>query len=79
VARTQTGSAIDGRTTRHAGDQSPRKVHKHNEDTFGWLKTLGGWRKTRLISQTKLASHALLYFVAYNVVRIGSLSGGWNA
>lgn len=79
VARRKTGSAIDGRTTRHAGYQTSLKIRKRIEEAFGWLQTVGGLRKTRLIGQAKLAGQALLCFAAYNLVRIGSLSGWWNA
>jgi IS5 family transposase len=79
VAQKRTSSAIDGRTTRHAGYRSSLKVRKRIEEAFGWLKTVGGLRKTRLIGQVKLAGQALLCFAAYNLVRIGSLSGWWDA
>lgn len=79
VARKKTGSALDGRTTRHAGYQTSLKVRKRIEEAFGWLKTVGGLRKTRLIGRGKLAGQALLCFAAYNLVRMGSLFGGWDA
>lgn len=79
VARKKSGSAIDGRTTRQAGYQTSLKVRKRIEEAFGWLKTVGGLRKTRLIGQAKLAGQALLCFATYNLVRMGSLSGWWNA
>lgn len=79
VAQKKSGSTIDGRTTRHAGDQTSLKVRKRIEEAFGWLKTVGGLRKTRLIGQAKLAGQVLLGFATYNLVRIGSLSGWWNA
>jgi hypothetical protein len=40
-------SAIAGRTTRHWGYQVSRLVRKRIEETFGWMKTIGGQRKTR--------------------------------
>lgn len=39
------GSAIDGRTTRHAGYQESQKRRKIVEEVFGWMKTVGGQRK----------------------------------
>ncbi len=42
VVRKKTGSAIDGRTTRHAGYPSSLKVRKRIEVAFGWLKAVGG-------------------------------------
>ncbi len=79
VARKKTGSAIDGRTTRHAGYQTSLKIRKRIEEAFGWLKTVGGLRKTRLIGQAKLAGQVLMCFATYNLVRLGSLGGWWNA
>ena len=40
-------SAIDGRTTRHAGYQVSLRVRKRIEEAFGWMKVVGGQRKTR--------------------------------
>ena len=41
------GSAIDRRTTRHAGYQLSQIKRKRIEEVFGWLKTVGLLRKTR--------------------------------
>lgn len=43
VAQTTTGraSAIDSRTTRHAGYAESQRKRKRVEETFGWLKTVG--------------------------------------
>ena len=41
------GSAIDGRTTRHAGYKVSQRKRKRIEEVFGWLKTVGMLRKTR--------------------------------
>jgi hypothetical protein len=40
-------SAIDGRTTRHPGYAVSQKIRKRVEEIFGWLKTVGGFRRTR--------------------------------
>ena len=46
VARNDYGrrSAIDGRTTRHAGYGRSLRQRKLVEEVFGWLKTVGGGR-----------------------------------
>ncbi len=49
----KTDSAIDGRTTRHAGYAVSLKIRKRVEDIFGWAKTVGGLRKTRFIGLAK--------------------------
>src|SRR5262249_4030392 len=40
-------SAIDGRTTRHAGYAVSQRKRKRVEEIFGWMKTVGGMRKLR--------------------------------
>lgn len=79
VARKKTGAAIDGRTARHPGYRTSLKIRKRIEEAFGWLKTVGGLRKTRPIGQAKLAGQTLSRFATYNLTRMGSLSGWWNA
>jgi hypothetical protein len=54
-------------------------VRKRIEEAFAWIKTVGGLAKTKLIDRAKLAGQALLCFATYNPVRIGSLSGWWDA
>ena len=41
------GSAIDGRTTQHAGYRISQKKRKRIEECFGWLKTIALLRKVR--------------------------------
>ena len=41
------GSAIDGRTTRHAGYRVSHRKRKLIEQAFGWLKTVALFRKLR--------------------------------
>lgn len=78
VARKARGSAIDGRTSRRPGYALSLKIRKRIEEGFGWLKTVGGLRKTKLIGRAKLAGQLLLGFAAYNLIRIGSLSSWWR-
>ena len=40
-------SAIDGRTTRHPGYAVSQRIRKRIEEGFGWMKTIGGLRKTK--------------------------------
>ena len=46
IARKQS-SAIDRRTSRHAGYAISQTKRKRVEEIFGWIKTVGGLRKTR--------------------------------
>jgi len=41
------GSAIDGRTTRHAGYAISQRKRKLVEECFGWIKTVGLFAQTR--------------------------------
>ncbi|MEZ5643644.1 MAG: IS5 family transposase [Burkholderiaceae bacterium] len=79
VAAKAQHSAIDGRTQRHEGYKTSLKVRKRIEEAFGWMKTVGGLAKTKLIGQAKLAGQALMCFAAYNLVRMGSLGQWWDA
>ena len=69
----RTRSAIDGRTTRHRGYRMSQKIRKWVEEIFGWMLTVGGFRRTRYrgVERTGLAG----YFVAtaYNLVRMANL------
>jgi hypothetical protein len=79
VAAKDKHSAVDGRIRRHKGDQSSLKVRKRIEEAFGGIKTVGGLAKTKLIGHAKLTGQALLCFATYNLVRMGSLGGWWDA
>jgi transposase len=63
-------SAIDGRTTRHAGYAISQRIRKRVEEIFGWMKTIGGFRRTRYrgLERTQLAGY--LVATAYNLVRM---------
>ena len=67
-------SNIDGRTTRHSGYAVSQRVRKRVEEIFGWMKTVGNFRKTRFrgLLRNRLASY--LVGSAYNLVRIAKLS-----
>jgi hypothetical protein len=78
VAAKDKHSAVDGRIRRHEGDQSSLRVRKRIEEAFGWIKTVGGLAKTKLIGHARLAGQALLCFATYNLVRMGSLGGWWE-
>jgi hypothetical protein len=66
-------SAIDGRTTRHAGYHISQRTRKRIEEVFGWLKTVGVFRKLRYVGQEKIAWYFTLALSVYNLVRMRSL------
>ena len=41
-------SAINYRTTRHAGYVDSQRARKRIEEAFGWIKTVAGLRRTKL-------------------------------
>jgi transposase len=66
-------SAIDGRTTKSPGYQISVRKRKRIERVFGWLKTVGGFRKLRFIGLNKVDWMFQYALSAYNLVRIGNL------
>jgi len=68
-------SAIDGRTTRHAGYEASLRVRKRIEEVFGWMKTVGGQRKTRYRGTARVGWMFTLSAAAYNLVRMPKLLG----
>jgi transposase len=67
------GSAIDGRTTRHAGYQVSQRKRKRIEEVFGWIKTVGTLRKTRHRGLETVAWVFTFTATAYNLVRMRNL------
>ena len=67
------GSAIDGRTTRHAGYKVSQQKRKRIEEVFGWLKTVGALRKMRLRGLFKVGWVFTFAAAAYNLVRMRNL------
>jgi hypothetical protein len=68
-------SAIDGRTTRHAGQAISLRIRKRIE-VFGWIKTVGGLRKTRHRGTARVGWMFTFAAAAYNLVRIPKLLAG---
>ena len=65
---------LDGRTARTEGYRISQRKRKRVEEIFGWLKTVGGLRKTRFIGQAKTQMAAFISGAAYNLLRIAKLS-----
>jgi transposase len=69
----QRRSAIDGRTTRHAGYGMSQTRRAMIECIFGWGKQHGTMRKTKHRGLTGVAADFLLNLIAYNLLRIPKL------
>ena len=66
-------SAIDGRTTRHAGYRQSQRARKRIEEAFGWIKTTAGQARTRLRGIERVRWSFTLSAAAYNLVRLPKL------
>ena len=67
-------AGLDGRTTGQAGYHTSQRLRKRVEEIFGWMKTVGGLRRTRYRGVDR--TQAWAYFVAgtYNLLRITRLA-----
>ena len=73
VARKARHSAIDGRTTRHAGYAVSQKRRKKIEEPFGWAKTVGGMAQTMLRGVERVRARFTLTMAACNLARLPRL------
>ena len=73
VAAKVKGSAIDGRTTRHAGYAVSQRIRKRIEEAFGWGKTVGTVAKTMLRGTPRVGFQFTLTMAAYNLARLPKL------
>jgi transposase len=67
------GSAIDERTTRHAGYAISQRKRKRIEECFGWMKTIALLRKLRHCGIFKVGWIFTFAAAAYNLVRLRNL------
>jgi transposase len=67
------GSAIDNRTTRHAGYGMSQTCRKMIECVFGWGKQHGTLRKAKVRGTTNVAATFMLNLIGYNLIRIPKL------
>jgi transposase len=67
------GSAIDARTTRHAGYELSQKKRKRIEECFGWLKDIALLRKLKHRGLFKVGWIFTFAAAAYNLVRMRRL------
>ena len=68
------GSAIDARTTRHAGYAISQRKRKRIEECFGWLKTIALLRKVRHRGVLRVGWVFTFAAAAYNLVRMRNLA-----
>jgi transposase len=77
VAQNDNGrrSAVDERTTRHPGYKVSLILRKRIEEAFGWMKTIGGQRKTRFRGTPRVDWMFTLAAAAYDLIRLPKLLG----
>ncbi|HEY7552718.1 MAG TPA: IS5 family transposase, partial [Hyphomicrobiaceae bacterium] len=69
-------SAIDGRTTRHAGYAQSQKKRKLIEEAFGWAKTIGGLARPMRRGLARMGFAFTFAMAAYDLVRLPRLIDG---
>lgn len=67
------GSMLDARTTRYPGYTISQRIRKRVEEVFGWMKTVGNFRRTRYKGQERTQVAAYFVAIAYNLVRMSRL------
>ena len=71
----QRRSAVDGRTTHHAGYAVSMRVRKRIEEVFGWVKSSAGLRQTKFRGVDRVGWSFSLAATAYNLIRLPRLLG----
>jgi transposase len=66
-------SAVDERTTRHAGYEVSQRKRKRVEQVFGWMKMVGMLRKVKLRGIDKVGWLFTFTGAAYNLCRLRNL------
>jgi transposase len=69
----RTTPGLDARTTRHAGYAVSQRKRKRIEEIFGWMKTVGGLRKSRFVGLAKTQWAAHMVGAAYNLLRMARM------
>ena len=71
-----TGLLVEGNdATRHPGYAASQRIRKRIEEAFGWMKTVGGLRKTKLRGLPRVDWAFTFIAAAYNLVRTPKLLG----
>jgi transposase len=70
---TKRQSAIDGRTTRHAGYAASQIVRKIVEHPFGWLKSAAGLWQVKVRGRDRVDLTFTFGMAVYNLVRLRNL------
>jgi DDE family transposase len=69
-------AGLDGRTTRSKGYKMSQTVRKRIEAIFGWMKTVGGLRRSRYRGAERTDAACKWVVAALNLLRLAKLSLG---
>jgi len=64
---------LDRRTTERDGYRTSQRIRKGVEEIFGWMKTVGGMRRTRYRGMDRNQAWAYLVAGTYNLLRMARL------
>jgi transposase len=73
VAAKVAGSAVDRRTTRHAGYATSQRIRKRIEEAFGWSKTIGPAARTMLRGLERVGAQFTFTLAGYDLARLPKL------
>jgi transposase len=65
---------LDNRTLKSKGFETSTRIRKRIEEIFGWVKTVGGFRKSRYRGKERTQMSAYFVAGAYNLLRMANLS-----
>ena len=69
-------SAIDGRTTRHAGYAASQRIRKRIEESFGWIDTIAGLERPLVRGVDRVGWACTFAAAAYNLNRLPKRMAG---
>lgn len=73
------GARARRRAKRRASDegyQASQKSRRRVEEIFGWLKTIGGMRKLRVVGRWKIQEYAYAAAATFNFIRLAKIEAG---
>lgn len=69
----RTTSGLDGRTTGSRGYETSQRIGKRIEEIFGWMKTVGIFRKTRYRGRGKVQSEVSFIEATFDLIGMANL------
>ena len=66
-------AGLDARTTTRSGYQTSQRIRKRVEEIFGWIKTVGGFRRSRYRGRERTQAWGCFVAGTYNLLRMARL------